>query len=144
MRKLYRFLLLTALIVGGIILWAEKNPPSSLSTSSNAPETGGPKTCGEADLECWTSLVRFEASPACAKRIERLARYDVEWTDGWLEPLLTRMKWRDDDHTVITFFGDKVKFQNGFGAWQPHVYRCDFNIFSRQVVDVSAAPGRIE
>ena len=45
--------------------------------------------------------------------------------------------------TEVTYVGDKIKFQNGFGAWVLSVYECDYNIPARIVLDVRAAAGRV-
>ena len=59
-----------------------------------------------------------------------------------LEPKLTR--WRStQDGNVFTYVGDSIEFQNGFGAWQPHVYECDYNVITERVIDVRARPGRL-
>ncbi len=69
--------------------------------------------------------------------------YGSRWTDGFLEPKLSRSIWSDRENGIATYIGDKIEFQNGFGAWQPHVYSCDVDLGLKVVVDVSAAPGRL-
>lgn len=81
-----------------------------------------------------------EANTYCANRVERLAQYDFAWTDGWLELKFQRYL-PSEKPSVIVYMGDKIKFQNGFGAWQPHIYVCEFNTKTGKVIDVSASPG---
>jgi len=40
--------------------------------------------------------------------------------------------------------GDKIKFQNGFGAWRPMTYFCAFDTASETVVSVHVIEGRID
>lgn len=84
-----------------------------------------------------------EANTYCANRVERLAQYDFEWTDGWLELKFPRYL-PSEKPGVIIYVGDKIKFQNGFGAWQPHIYVCEFNTTTNAVIDASASPGRLQ
>ena len=63
----------------------------------------------------------------CVHYIEKLARYDFEWTDGWLDYKFTHFRWKNQNKGIITFIGDKIKLQNGFGAWQHYTYACDYS-----------------
>ena len=83
-----------------------------------------------------------DASIRCPEYIERLARYTHRWTDGFLEPKFSHLRMTGDPN-VITYIGDHIEFQNGFGAWQPHTYECDLNVETKEVVDVRARPGRL-
>jgi len=55
----------------------------------------------------------------------------------------SRYKWTDGSHEVITAIGDKIQFQNGFGAMQNHIYFCDIDINTREVVNIRVVAGRI-
>ena len=93
-----------------------------------------------AKLDCIAPKSREEATFQCVPRIEAFAKYDHEWTtllvtfDGW--------RWAGPPR-VITFYGGNIKLQNGFGAWQPHTYECDFDINKKEIVDVRVRPGRL-
>jgi hypothetical protein len=39
----------------------------------------------------------------------------------------SHFRWKDEARGVMAYIGDKIRFQNGFGAWQPHVYECDLD-----------------
>ena len=82
---------------------------------------------------------------ACVDPVERLAEYGVRWTDGVLEPKFPMWDWhtRTSAERIVTYYGDKVEFQNSFGAWQPHIYECDVDILNRQVLAARAIPGRL-
>ena len=88
------------------------------------------------DIQCWGDDNLLSATFACETLIERMARYDFEWTDGWLEPKFSHFRWHDIDRSTVTFIGDKIKFQNGFGAWQRVAYECDYDPDADQVLDI--------
>lgn len=83
------------------------------------------------------------AAAKCLPLIERQAKFDFEWTDGWIEPKFSRYRWRDQPTGALTYLGDRIKFQNGFGAWTHHTYECDFQPSNESVLDVRVAPGRL-
>lgn len=43
----------------------------------------------------------------------------------------------------MTVIGDRVKFQNGFGAWAPMIYECDIDPASERILDVRVSQGRL-
>lgn len=73
------------------------------------------------DLRCWGDKHHLRATVACARYVERLAKYQHEWTDGWFEPKFSRFRWKDKAKGQLTYIGDSIKFQNGFGAWQSYI-----------------------
>lgn len=83
------------------------------------------------------------ASAYCKSHIERLSRYDFEWTDGWLELKFSRFLQSKTPGAFI-YLGDKIKFQNGYGAWQWHTYSCEYSPETKSVIEVMAAPGRLD
>jgi hypothetical protein len=95
------------------------------------------------DLQCWGDKHLSTAAVWCDDQIERLAKYDFKWTDGWLESKFNRFRWYDQDSLIITFIGDKLQFQNGYGAWEYHIYECDFNTKIDAVLGVRVKPGRL-
>lgn len=95
------------------------------------------------DLQCWGDKNLIYASVACEKVIPRLAKYTYEWTDGWLDMRLSRWRWDDKEAGTLTYLGDKIKFQNGFGAWQDMIYQCDYDPATKTVLDVRASAGRL-
>ncbi|MCY1210824.1 hypothetical protein D9M69_142590 [compost metagenome] len=97
----------------------------------------------KSDLQCWGDKHAIAAGIACAPEVEKLAKYSHKWTDGMMETKFPRFRWANKDHSAITYIGDKIQFQNGFGAMQNHLYQCDFDPLAKQVVGVRAAPGRL-
>ena len=98
----------------------------------------------ERDTEQQTPAQRGEVAALvrCPARVERLAQYTHRWTDGFLEPKFSHSR-PTGNRNVVTYLGDRIEFQNGFGAWQPHIYECDLNVVTEQVVAVRARPGRL-
>ena len=95
------------------------------------------------DLQCWGEEAALYGKYDCSQLIERMSKHDFEWTDGLLEPKFSHYRWRDPEAGTVTIIGDKIKMQNGFGAWTHMTYECDFNPTSRKVLDVRVAAGRI-
>lgn len=83
------------------------------------------------------------ASVDCADLIERRALHSVRWTDSILETKVSRFRWFDQARGAITFIGDKVEFQNGFGAFTPMTYECDLNPETDQVLGIRISAGRL-
>lgn len=104
------------------------------------------KPVAEPATESWAKIAEdnyVDAAYGCKKRIERLAQYDFEWTDGWLGAKFSHHVQGDKPGHII-YMGDAIKLQNGFGAWQQYLYSCEFNTRTKTVVDVKAAPGRLD
>ncbi|MEX1197822.1 MAG: hypothetical protein WEB57_08195 [Pseudohongiellaceae bacterium] len=114
------------------------------STDVNEPEVDAADDVDcSLDLACWAGEHKVAAEVYCQDAIERLARYDYEWTDGFLGSKLSRIAWADQDAGVIRYFGDQVRFSNGFGASQNMIYSCDFDPASETVVNAQAQEGRL-
>lgn len=97
----------------------------------------------KSDLSCWAEKHFIRASTSCYRMVEKMAKWDVEWTDGLLDPKFSHYRWLDIGNGVVTYIGDKAKFQNGFGAWQRVVYECDYNPASEQILDVRIRAGHL-
>jgi len=65
----------------------------------------------------------------------------VRWTDGTLEPKFSMFRWGSKDSTIVTMLGDKVQFQNGFGAYTDMIYECDFEVTTRLPLGVRVREG---
>ena len=86
-------------------------------------------------LQCWGDRHSLRATFACEPLIESMARFDHEWTDGFLGAKFDRFRWLDREQGYVSYLGDQIKFQNGFGAWQNATYRCDYDPVSEAVLD---------
>jgi hypothetical protein len=92
------------------------------------------------DAEWLSGKLPIEAGVKCQTPVERRAKFDFQWTDGTFEFKFPSFLVNVRSPGVLTVVGDKIKFQNGFGAWQHMKYFCDFDVRKRQVIDVSATP----
>lgn len=115
--------------------------PKKTVSQTEKREQKGDKCNG--DLDCIADRLTFTAGFLCEGKIERLAKYDFKWTDGLLEPKFSRYRIKDREKRIIAVFGDKIQFQNGFGAMQNHIYECDIAADSNTVVGVKVTPGRL-
>lgn len=92
---------------------------------------------------CLADKYMVDAVVACKRPIERLSKYQYEWLDGWSVPMFSKYSVSRDDGVVIMYFGDALKFQNGFGAWSNILYMCQYDTTRDAVVDYMAEEGRL-
>lgn len=95
------------------------------------------------DLQCWGDKNSISAAMYCDDYVEKFAKYSHEWTDGAFEPKFSHFRWTDQSKGYVTYAGDKIKFQNGFGAWENYIYECDFDPNQKAVLDVRVRAGRL-
>lgn len=106
-----------------------------------AAQTGAAEDC-RADAQCWGREHLAPAIRMCSEAVERLAQHDAEW----VEPATQRFPhvgWADEAAGLLRYMGDAVRFSNALGASSRHAYRCDFDPEAREVMDVTAAEGRL-
>ena len=80
------------------------------------------------------------AGVACREPVEKLAKYNFEWFDTWSEQKFDSYYSPVRAPGILVVTGDKIKFQNGFGAWQIMKYECTYDVVKNVVADVSAEP----
>ena len=150
------------LVIAGLVVLAaaalsrSSSPPHNLPNEPKAGAATEPKgvvptantaSNSESDckqsLSCWAEKHTVAASIYCRRVVERLAAHDFEWTDGFLEPKFSHYRWSNQSSGAVTYIGDKIKFQNGFGAWTRYVYECDFSPSGNVVLDVRGRPGSL-
>lgn len=129
--------------LGWFIYSAISTPSEENQATVEAGNTTGNKPDCKKDLQCWFTRNRPEASSRCEKAVEGLAKFSSKWTDSMFEPKFSHAAWSDQDQGVITFVGDKIQYQNGFGAYLNSIYRCTYDPNIKAVVAVSAAPGSL-
>jgi hypothetical protein len=129
------------LIVIFFIFVPKNNGGKSNSTPPKA--TAADELACKDDIKCWGEKNSAAADAYCEDAIEKLAKYSHRWTDGMLEPKFSHFRWLNKLESTITYVGDKIEFQNGFGAFQGYTYECDFNPSSGTVLDARAQPGRL-
>lgn len=117
---------------------------SSTQPRQTAAERAAKKAAAEAncqkDLKCWGEKHAGMAAVRCQTAVEREAQYQAEWTDSWAEVKFPRFGWADQEKGTLNYFGDKVKFQNGFGAWKHMIYVCTYDPKSEVVLSVLVTP----
>lgn len=129
-------------------------PPDTASAETDRaaadtaePETDTAQEISDAEcrltLECWGERHSLRAGILCDDHVANLARNNYEWTDGWLEPKFSHYRWKDRAAGEITYVGDKIRFQNGFGAWIIHTYECDLSGDGQTPLAVRAEPGQM-
>jgi hypothetical protein len=95
------------------------------------------------DLQCWGDKHGTGAEINCPELIERLAKYSFKWTDNsWTSSKFNRFRWKNKEQGVLTYLGDSIQIQNGFGAWQNYIYSCDYDPLKKIFTNPSARPGR--
>jgi len=115
---------------------------SKLPESIANPVSFSKSKC-EMDLSCWAEKHLVAASVKAPQLIERFAKYDFKWTDGILTPKFSHFRWKNMEKGIITYIGDQIQFQNGFGAWQNCVYECDYDPRTESILDIRINAGRL-
>lgn len=126
----------------GVVLIAGLVVKCTSGGDSPAAAQLDPASC-RADLQCWGDKHMISAGVYCKAPVEALAKYSARWTDGTFEPKFSHFRWLSQEQGTLTFIGDKIEFQNGFGAFQAHTYECDFSPAGDRVLAARAQPGRL-
>lgn len=135
------FLSIAALLVFAFFAAGTTDSGGSGGSTSSAPKVSDAE-CRKT-LQCWAERHNATAAVRCSPLVERLAKNNFEWTDGILEPKFSHYRWKNQATGEVTYLGDKIKYQNGFGAWIFHTYECDLDGTGERVTDVRASPGRL-
>lgn len=98
-------------------------------------------TCG-GDIDCAAGRTQLKASLLCKRSLERMARFDHRWSDGWTESKLPRARWSErfdivreyGPGRIIEYQGNALQLQNEFGAWRTVSYECDFDPVTEQLI----------
>lgn len=120
----------------------ESGESGQSQAEAQAEDRAEAEACRE-DLQCWGDENWSMAEVVCADEVERMAKYDVKWTDSFGENRLSRQDWLDKEAGTIRYYGDQVQFQNGYGAYQNYIYRCDYDPETETVINLEMEPGRI-
>ena len=102
----------------------------------------------------WGDDHRIAAKIQCEKAIEQRAQYDFEWTQGWGGRIFAGWTAEDPanpserfpaitESTLLVYAGDKIRFQNAFGAFRNYRYACYYHPESETVRKVIVSPGRL-
>jgi len=95
-------------------------------------------------INCLAEKKSSFAEIYCPDRIERYAKNDFRWTDDdMFEPKFSKFRIKDEKNGIVTYIGDDLMFQNGFGAWVNVRYTCDINVKTETVLTVNVMEGRL-
>lgn len=125
---------------------AAEEPAAETAQVTEAERAAAEKAELEAcrqDLQCWGEKNWSAATNRCQREIERFAQYEVKWTDSYPDTKLTRRAWLDEEAGTLSYYGDRVQFSNGYGAFQNYLYRCDYDPSTKTVTSVEVEPGRL-
>lgn len=90
------------------------------------------------DLRCWGERGMSTAHVMCRGKVEALAKHSVKWTDeGMFDQKFSRYSWQDQANGMVTYFGDKAQFQNGFGAYTNVIYACDVDVAAKKAISAT-------
>lgn len=95
------------------------------------------------DANCMASRVLGQASGPCSHEIERYSKYSFRWKDGLGEPRFVKAAWEDEAAGQLAFIGDRIQFQNGFGAHQDMKYICTYDTKANRVISARVYEGRL-
>ena len=125
-------------LLGISVLSAMVAPPSTEPRTTGADIAAATEASCRADLQCIGDKTSSDASVRCPSRIEALGKYASRWTDDWSQLKFPRFAWADPSHKVLTYSGNRLEMQNGFGTWVKTTYECDVEIGSGKVLAVRA------
>ena len=60
-------------------------------------------------------------------RAERLSQYDMKWDEMHIGERFSKITWKDKEHGIVTYIGDRAKFQTPAGAYINVIYSCDID-----------------
>lgn len=114
-------------------------------SKSNASQSATPAVSESEDVGAAKALdEKYDVSAvmACARGaddyLRSVAKYDFKWDElGWLEVKFDRYLNRLKGPGILTMVSDKLKLQNGFGAYVRVQLLCDFDTEKSKVVGYS-------
>jgi len=95
------------------------------------------------ELSCWAEKHDGAAIIAGQRLIEKAAKFDHRWTDSLLEKKITHYKWHNKPKGQIVFMGDRLQFQNAYGAWQNMKYAIIYDPTAQTILGIDVKPGRM-
>lgn len=119
--------------------WPELSEPAQDSEQADSQT----QTSECVSDSCIADKYMFSAIMECQPEIQQYAQYDYEWTHGFFTPWAKKYKVDEQNRQLIHYFGDSLKFQNGFGAWQNMIFMCVYDAGKESVIEVAVEPGRL-
>ena len=132
---------LGALVVGLILLpiGASMLPEKPKDAATIAAEDKAEKLC-RGGRDCWSERHLLAAMAACQPEIEKLAKFKFEWMSRFGLNFNQKTYWKDVKEGTLTYAGDELYFQNGFGASVRVRYECDYHTILGMVANVRITP----
>ncbi|MDR9772418.1 hypothetical protein RJJ65_07075 [Rhizobium hidalgonense] len=121
---------------------AETKQKEAAAKAAKEQESAQADATCQNDFNCWSNKFNRAATKACAPQVERAAKNNFEWTDSFTSPKFPRAA-INNNGASITYVGDAIKMQNGFGAWIIMTYECDFDTIAGSVTAVRVNPGQL-
>ncbi|WP_051447541.1 hypothetical protein [Rhizobium leguminosarum] len=121
---------------------AEKAQKEAAAKATKDQESAQADATCRKDFNCWSNKFNRAATKACSPQVERAAKNNFEWTDSFTAPKFPRAS-INDNGASITYVGDAIKMQNGFGAWVIMTYECDFDTVAGSAVAIRVNPGQL-
>lgn len=141
---------LIVILVAAITFFSDDEPVEEATAEASAVTEKQQAAADEAeteacrqDLQCWGEEHWSGATNRCEREIERLSQYEVKWTDSYPDMKLSRRGWLDEGAGTLSYYGDRVQFANGYGAFENYIYRCDYDPTIKSVINVELEAGRL-
>jgi hypothetical protein len=118
-------------VVAGIVYMPEHEAAiaSGAEWRAELVQKGIPNPVCEANIKCIARKFDVTGPARCHVatnvRVDSIAKHEYRWVDSMFQPDFQSMQLGGSG--TITYTGDKLEFQNGFGAWNRAKYRCDYN-----------------
>ncbi|RYY79927.1 MAG: hypothetical protein EOO69_04480 [Moraxellaceae bacterium] len=126
------------------VLWKAANCKDTPEQRAfNAAQHSNVSAACKKDIHCWGEQYSNDSEVRCAEPVEKLSTYNAKWINSWIEPKFSAFRWLNQENGTLTYVGDKLEFQNGFGAYQNYIYECDYDPSTKTVLNVRAYPGHL-
>lgn len=100
-----------------------------------------------ADLACSAEKHMLDATIACRPLIERDAKFAIEWTNEFIEPIFNSYRWNyfNNDKTEklhdIVYIGDSIRFETENGEWVDMKYECMYDPVGKKIYNYELSQG---
>ena len=114
---------------GNVWEWCQnhyyRNYEASVQVDPQGPSSGSSRVIRGGNFRYFPGDVR-----SATRDVQNpvLGEYDVGFRLLRTEYLFAFLRSLTKAPYVLTVAGDKIKFQNGFGAWRKQKYRCDYDV----------------
>lgn len=134
------WVLATAVITG----CGDRTPPvDPKAEAERAAATAAAEARCRTDANCMAARYVDKVSARCSHEVERHAKYSFRWKDSPTEPRFVKAAWEDEAAGRLAYIGDRIQFQNMFGAHQDMKYICSYDINADRVVSARVYEGRL-